>query len=347
MKTPTFVSSKVAKKMSARQFLCPCLPETFLPERESKATCPTLLRGAGLLMLAVSGLLVLDVHAQIPDGSPQVAMSFNTSPSPAPGTSVDKSQFNLFKPTPKENLRDINALYNGPYTVDAGHFQTETVVGLYAYDHNTEKGADFASSFTTYGSTTFRLGLLNNVDLGVTVVPHAEYRSRDRITGAIFSQSGFGDLTLRAKWNFWGDDAGSTAFGLVGFLKVPTSPIGVGNGYYEGGIGLPLAVELPKGWWLGITPEFHIFHDVNGGNGYHLNFNSTFFLWHQIVGNLSGYIESSNWITSEHPSPWISTLDLGVTYVYGKHLQLDGGAYIGMTPAANDIAPFLGISFRF
>ncbi len=306
------------------------------------------------LATTVGCLVCVVAGAQVPSSQPQVAMSFGTSsgnttpatPAAPAAPTVDKSQFTLFNPTPEANLRDINALYNGPYTVDAGHIQIECVPLLYAYDHNTEQSADFISNFHSYGSTTFRLGLLNHLDLGVTFAPHVELRTYDRLTGVTKTQSGVGDLTLRAKLNFWGDDAGSTAFGLVGFLKVPTSPMGLGNGAYEGGIGLPLALELPKGWWLGVTPEFHWDHDVSS-SGYHFDFASTLFLWHQIAGNLSGYVESSNFISAESGGPWISTVDVGITYVWGKHVQLDAGAYIGVTPAANDISPFLGISFRF
>jgi hypothetical protein len=308
--------------------------------------------------LAFCRLLCFDVKAQETGHSQELAMSFtksaainastrtNTSTAIEVTPPVDKSRFTLFNPTPKENLRDINALYNGPYTVDAGHLQVETVAGLYSHDHYTQGGADANVDFLSLGSTTFRLGLLNNLDLGVTFPPHMQLRIHDRTTGTTTTQSGMGDITVRAKLNLKGNDGGSTAFGLVSFVKLPTNEDNLGNDHVEGGIGVPLSLELPQGWWLGVTPEFHWFHDVNG-NGYHLNFANTIFLWHKIAGNLSGYIESANWNSTESGSKWISTLDLGLTYIWGTHVQLDAGVYIGMTRAANDVAPFIGISYRF
>lgn len=299
------------------------------------------------VVVAVSGLLCEVAKAEDSGHPMEIAMAFGPgSGQAAPPASVDKNQFTLFNPTPKENLRDINALYNGPYTVDAGHLQMETVLALYAHNHSMADGADFTTDFLSLGSTTFRLGLLNQLDLGVTIPPHIRVRTRDRTTGDTTTQSGVGDITLRAKLNLWGNDGGSTAFGLVSFVKLPTNQDHLGNHHVEGGIGLPVALELPKGWWLGVTPEFHCYHDANG-NGYHLNFASTVFLWHKIAGNLSGYIESANWVSAERDSPWISTLDLGLTYVWAPRVQLDAGVYIGMTRASNDIAPFLGISYRF
>jgi hypothetical protein len=302
----------------------------------------------GLVMtLIVGSSCPVVAQTAPPNWSPTQAVQEAQGPTLGGAAStVDKSQFTLFNPTPRENLRDINALYNGPYTVDAGHLQIETVALLYARDHNTADGADVTTTFLSYGSTSLRLGLLNNLDVGVTVPPHIRVRTRDHETGTTTTQSGLGDITVRAKLNLWGNDGGSTAFGLVSFVKLPTNQDNLGNNHVEGGIGLPLAAELPWGWWLGVTPEFHYFHDVSGDD-YHLNFFSTVFLWHQIHGNLSGYVETANWVSTESGSPWISTLNLGLTYVWDRRVQFDVGAYVGVTRAANDITPFLGISYRF
>lgn len=299
-----------------------------------------LTRFGGLVLL-----LCTDARAQ----DPAAASEEHEAQGPTlggPTATVDKRRFTLFNPTPAENLRDINALYNGPYTVDAGHVQVESVLALWAHERNTAGGADVTTDFLSLGSTTLRLGLLNQLDLGVTFQPHIRIRTRDEVGGTTTHQHGIGDLTLRSKLNLWGNDGGSTAFGLVGFAKLPTNQERIGNRHVEGGIGLPLAAELPWGWWLGVTPEFHCFHDATGDD-YHFNFFSTVFLWHKIAGNLSGYVETANWVSTESGSPWISTLDVGVTYVWGRHVQLDLGAYIGMTRAANDIAPFFGVSYRF
>jgi len=302
------------------------------------------------LALAGSCMVPGTVFAQAPEQNTTNGSSFEAQGPvlgrPKQEPPPDKNRYTLFNPTPADQLRDINALYNGPYTVDAGHVQLETVPLLYIQEHSTADGADVMTRVYSYGSSTLRLGLLNNWDVGVTLAPHIRVRTHDRVADTVTKQSGLGDLTLRTKLNLWGNDGGSTAFGLVGFAKLPTNQDNLGNNHVEGGVGFPLAAELPWGWWLGVTPEFHWFHDVNG-EGYHLNFSSTAFLWHKIAGNLSGYIETANWVSAESGSPWISTLDLGLTYVWGKHVQLDAGAYIGLTRAANDFTPFIGIAFRY
>ena len=98
---------------------------------------------------------------------------------------IDKSQFSILRPTPAENLRDINALYNGPYTVDAGHVQIETVGVLYSYDRHSPSGTSLTTKYLSIGSTTVRLGLLNNWDVGVTFQPHVRLQTTDRATGVV------------------------------------------------------------------------------------------------------------------------------------------------------------------
>jgi hypothetical protein len=259
---------------------------------------------------------------------------------------ADKSQYTLFHPTPRDLLRDINALYNGPYTVDAGHVQLEIVPVLFAYDCNAPGGAPVTTKFLSLGGSTLRLGLLNNWDIGATFAPRWELRTRNRVTGERTTQQGIGDLTLRTKLNLYGNDGGPRAFGLTGFIKLPTNQDNLGNRHVEGGMGLPVALELPKGWWLGITPEFQWFHDFYG-DGHHFNFASTAFLWHSIAGNLSGYVEFYDWVSAERDVPWVGTVNVGLTYIVNKYIQLDAGAYIGVTRSANDITPFLGIAFRY
>src|SRR5262245_3960312 len=54
---------------------------------------------------------------------------------------IDKSQFHLFNPTPSKYLREMITdrpdKTEGPYTVDAGHFQFE--MDLVSYTHDEER----------------------------------------------------------------------------------------------------------------------------------------------------------------------------------------------------------------
>lgn len=261
-------------------------------------------------------------------------------------TKIDKSSYTLLNPTPQPHLREMEALYKSPYTVDAGHAQIETYLVGYAHDRDTASGADTRTETWRIAPTTLKFGVLNHLDLQLDLAPYTRVRTADRVTGMTTTQSGFGDLTARAKLNLWGNDGGSTALALAPFVKFPTSQDGLGNDAVEGGLTVPIAVELPRGWWLGLSPELSFLRN-SSGRGYSPAFANIAYLWHEIIGKLSGYLEFSSWVSFERGSRWVGTVDFGLTYLLKKNIQLDAGVLLGVTRAAPDVNPFLGASVRF
>ena len=95
---------------------------------------------------------------------------------------------------------------------------------------------------------------------------------------------------MRTKLNLWGNDGGTTAGGIMPFIKIPTGIDGLSNHHVEGGLILPLAVKLPWDFDLGTMAEFD--YDRNDRNdGYGIDFVHTITLGHELFDKLSGYIE--------------------------------------------------------
>jgi hypothetical protein len=146
--------------------------------------------------------------------------------------------------------------------------------------------------------------------------------------------------------NLWGNDGGSTAFSVSPFLKIPSNQDHLGNNAYEGGLIFSLAAELPGTWWLIVTPEIDAAENV-ASRGYHPEFAQTFYLWHALIGPLSGYAEFASRVSTEDAASWIGTIDVGLTYMLTRNVQLDLGARFGVTRSADDFNPFVGVSVRF
>ena len=102
------------------------------------------------------------------------------------------------------------------------------------------------------------------------------------------TQSGAGDFISRLKINLWGDDGGPTAFGLLPYVKFPTSTDGLGNNAVEGGMIFPLAVSLPHDFDLSLETAVSLMKNNDNG-GYHEEFIASASLDHRIVGKLSGF----------------------------------------------------------
>lgn len=258
----------------------------------------------------------------------------------------DKSGYNLFNPTPDSLLRELATdrpdKTESAYTIDAGHYQIEMDLLNYTYDrskHETAKALAVAPA-------NLKVGLFNNVDLQIVVETYNIVRTKDRVTGEHRRLSGFGDVTLRSKINLWGNEGGPTALSVMPFVKIPTARGDLGNGSMEGGVIFPFAMVLPCEWDLGAQIEVDQLRDQTSSS-YHQEFSNTVTVSHDIVGKLGGYVELFSNVSNESHSAWVATFDFGFTYAVSRNVQLDAGMNIGLTDAADDLNPFIGLSLRY
>jgi hypothetical protein len=268
----------------------------------------------------------------------------------ADASAPDKAGQSLLNPTPAAFLRELSTdrpdKTESPYTVDAGHFQLEMDLATCTWNRDTRHGADTRTTAWAVAPLNLKAGLLPDVDLQLVIETWNHVRTEDRIAGTVLRQSGFGDLTVRVKKNFWGNEGGPTALGLMPFVKLPTNEDQLGNHAVEGGLILPLAVELPAGWGLGLMTEADFRRD-EAGSGHHAAFIHSATFSQDLVGRLGGYAEFFSEVSTETGADWIGTVDLGLTYGLTDNLQLDLGVNIGVTDSAEDLSPFVGLSCRF
>ena len=115
-----------------------------------------------------------------------------------------------------------------PIAVPKGYFQIETELGGYSRD----KAAGVTSTETDIASTSFRYGLADGADVELVVSPYV----RTHASGPGFADTGFGDVTLRARRTFFGESGEGPSFALIGFVTLPTARSGLGADKVEGGL---------------------------------------------------------------------------------------------------------------
>jgi len=264
--------------------------------------------------------------------------------SPAP----DKSVFNFFNPTPSKYLREMDTDGPGatesPYTVDAGHFQFEMTLVSYAHDRESFGGVRQQFDAWAFAPITLKVGLLNDLDAQLVLEPYQIVYEREG--GSRVTRRGFGDTTVRFKYNVWGNDGGRTALAVMPHVKFPTSENGLGNNHIEGGLILPAAVELPGELYLGLTTRFDAVRDEDD-RGCHPEFGNSISLAHNLFGHLMGYVEFFSAVSTEHDAGWIGTFDTGLICTLTGNIQLNAGVNIGVTRPADDLNVFIGMSWRF
>ena len=261
----------------------------------------------------------------------------------------DKTGYTLFNPTPDKLMRELSAdrpdKTDCPFTVDAGHFQLEMDFANFTYDAPNSQHGNVKSEAYQIAPMNLKAGLLNNVDLQLVLSPWQWRRTEDKNTGTVQHQSGFGDITPRVKVNLVGNDGGFFALGLIPYVKLPASQDHLGNDAVEGGLGIPYAFDIP-GWDVGLQTGVH-FNRNDVGSGYHTEFENSVSIGHALVGKLAVAAEFFSSVSTQQGADWVGTVDTWLTYQVNKNLRLDGGIYIGVTPAADKWHPWLGMTRRF
>ena len=229
-------------------------------------------------------------------------------------------------------LRDLSTdrpdTTESPQTVDKGHFQFELEIANYE-----RAGAERTLNL---GELNAKIGLTNSTDLQLVLPLYSHIQG-----GA----EGFGDMEIRLKRNLWGNDGGSTAFGVMPFIKLPTAGDGLGNGAVEGGLITALGIGLPAGWGGGVMAEFDVAAD-NSGDGFHAVFVNSLTTGRSLTENTSFFLELVSVASAESGADWEAYCNTGVMWVLSNQWQWDAGVRVGLTRAAADFTPFLGLSVR-
>jgi len=221
-------------------------------------------------------------------------------------------------------------------TVDAGHWQAEVDVA----DWTQMKSAGTTTESAMFGATVIKYGLDSKLDLELGVVPYQTLRAPG------VRESGFGDLTARAKLAVV---TGDTAVTLFPFLKLPTAHQPLGNGAVEGGLIVPVGFNLPGGVNLTFNPEIDALHD-GVGHGTHAAYALSGVLGRSLTPEISGAVEL--WAAhNDDPAGKLNqaSFDLGLAWIPLKdqNLQLDAGANFGLTRDTPGVNVYVGVSRRF
>ena len=256
-----------------------------------------------------------------------------------------KSTYSLFRPTPDSVLRDMSTdrpdKTESAYTVDAGRIQVET--DLVAYTRDREDGISVETLDVM--PFNFKLGLTHDTDLQIIYASFSRIRV-DGPGGFQDTESGAGDLVVRLQRNIRGTDSGRTAPAAMAFVKLPTSTFDDANDDVEGGIIVPLALDLGNGMGLGLMTEVDFLRSESDG-GYQPSFINSATVSFELTKELGMYLEIFTERSAESDANTVVTFDAGFTYAVTDNLQLDFGANIGVTDVADDLNVFAGLSRRF
>jgi hypothetical protein len=216
-----------------------------------------------------------------------------------------------------------------PVTVDRGHFQLELDF-VNATDSRSARAYGL-------GAINAKIGLRDNLDLQLVTQVHERAKTGPLITGSTLP-----DFTARLKHNLWGNDGGRTALALMPFVTVPRES----GGIVEGGLIVPLAVDLAPKWSLGTMLELDALA-AESGSGHQINVVNTVTVGRDLADQLGMYGELAAELRNAAVKTVAATANGGFTFRLGENVQFDAGANFGLNDYADRVRVFIGMSRRF
>lgn len=249
----------------------------------------------------------------------------------------------LAAPAHAQKLRELSTdrpdRTESPYTVDRGHLQLE--LDFINVTHDAIPGG--TSRAYGFGAFNAKVGIAHAVDLQLVSELYGRVHERDE-AGRRTRDSAIGNLAVRVKINLWGNDGGRTALALMPFVGVPRDDIATGA--LEGGLIAPLAIELPRGWSLGVMPELDVARR-DAGVGHQVNVVQTVTVGHEVSGPVAAYGELAAELIQGPVKVVAATANAGFTVAAGPNAQFDVGANLGMNTHAERVRLFIGMARRY
>ena len=273
---------------------------------------------------------------------------------PVAAPAPDKSAYSLCNPTPPDQMREMDQdrpnKVNTPHTIDAGHLQVETGLADYLFFRDHSHGADVRTDTWALGQPNFRLGVLDNLEVNAAFTAYSFLRFHDYVADQTSRRRGFGDTVVGGKVNFWGNDgadgAWATALAIQPQVKLPTAGRDLGNGHAEFLANVPLQINLPAEFHLGLqtTPALERTSD---NTGYTAGWANAICVDRVIFEKFDVYLEGASHLTGERHQEGQGTVDVGVVYQLTRNVSLDTGVNLGVNRASPKAEWFVGMSVRF
>jgi hypothetical protein len=249
----------------------------------------------------------------------------------------------LAAPARAQKLRELSTdrpdRTESPYTVDRGHLQLE--LDFLNVTHDAIPGG--TSRAYGFGAFNAKVGITHAMDLQLVSELYGRVHERDA-SGRRTYDNAVGNLAVRLKVNLWGNDGGRTALALMPFVGVPRGDLAMRA--VEGGLIVPLAIGLPRGWSLGVMPEVDVVRR-DGGVGRQVNLVQTVTVGHDVAGPLAAYAELAAELIRGSVDVVAATANGGFTLAAGPNAQFDVGANLGLNAHAERVRLFIGMARRY
>jgi hypothetical protein len=230
-----------------------------------------------------------------------------------------------------------------PGTAPVGGLRVEIEALSLATDRHTldRDGVTYRSALA--GSVFLSTGVTPTWDIQLGVDLWRKESAVDEFGSS--TESGRGDLWLRAKWNFAGDENEGPTWAVLPYVKVPTAADGIGNDAWEPGVLLVFGRPLGESRSWQVNAGLDWLDDGAGGCDVYFSVSSA--LTHWLNGRWGIYGEVYAWSDASILRDASVEIGVGVTCAVGETGWVELACYVGVTRVAVDYTPALRCGWDF
>jgi len=231
-----------------------------------------------------------------------------------------------------------------PNTIKAGSFQFQTGVDLSYREWDTRFGVQRTSRQWTLGDTWVTYGVTKDLEFqaGIPLWQLNRDGFRTDLLKDHQSDTTFGNnVTLRGRYNLWGNDGGRTSLGLLGTVVLPTGSCDS----YEYGLAAAFSYRTTCNADMRFSTGFMLME--NRDNGWNPAYDNRLSISHSIIGGLSGLVAFDARISTERRTEWSTSVEAGLFYNFTPVDQLFGGSSFHTSGRTPDFGPTVSYIHQF
>jgi|YNPMSStandDraft_2_1061718.scaffolds.fasta_scaffold24751_1 hypothetical protein len=256
----------------------------------------------------------------------------------------DKSKYHLFKPTPKELMREMHTdrpdVTETSFTVDAGHFQFEfDFLNLYRHPINRNRGETDLLLLNGIA----KVGITDFIDFEIVFSANQWHfpDTRNIQNDSLTSRRGFGDVGLRAKFNLIGNKHEQFGIALMPSVLLPINNA-ASEQLYIPGIKAIWVYNVSDKWELGGQIDYYRLYNLSWTPLFN-EYWATFEVGYDINKKFSVFTEYVAILTERQN--YLHTYNAGVIYEITPNFRIDLAFNLGLNRRSPS-AIFTGFSFR-
>lgn len=244
---------------------------------------------------------------------------------------------------PRDLCTDRPGLGTPACTVDKGRVVVEVGLGDWTREQDGQSRTDTLQA----GDMLVRLGLADHLEAQVGWTAFGHVRTRDRMSGAVDSDSGIGDVRVALRRNLSNPDGSGFSVAVMPYASLPAGGSAIGDGDWGAGLLLPVSVDIGHGLSLELVPEIDAAVDEDR-SGRHVAYGSVAGLGFDLSDKLSGTIEASL-MRDDDPTGHATEALAGLSFGWqpSDDMQFDIGVNAGLNDDSPDGEVYFGVVRRF